>query len=72
MKKLILIGILLLRIFTNDGWVCDKRNSKVKTQPVETFRFIRRPSRKGRKKFKLHHNIFYNSAVCQQVHYIHR
>jgi len=50
MKKLILIGILLLRIFTNDGWICEKRNSKIKLQPVETFRFIRRPSRKGRKK----------------------
>ena len=68
MKKLILIGILLLRIFTNDGWVCDKRNSKIKNQPVETFRFIRRPSKKGRKKSKLRHNIFYNTLYGLQFH----
>lgn len=71
MRKVFLIVILFFRLFTNDGWFCENRNSKVKTQPPEIFRFIRRPSKRGKKKTKLQNNIYYNTDVCQEFHYNH-
>ena len=51
MKKTLLISLLLIRLFTNQGWFNENRNIKPRhLQSPEIFRFIRRPSKRGKKK----------------------
>jgi hypothetical protein len=51
MKKAILPILILIRLLTNDGLFNENRNAKVKQQPPEVLRFIRKPAKKGRKLF---------------------
>ena len=51
MKRIILPILILIRLLTNDGFFNENRNIKIKQQPGEIIRFIRRPAKKGRKLF---------------------
>ena len=51
MNKIILSFLITLRLLTNDGIMLENRRPQPKRQPVEVFRFIRRPTKKGRKLF---------------------
>ena len=51
MKRVILSVLITLRLLTNDGMMLENRRPQPKRQPVEVFRFIRRPAKKGRKLF---------------------
>ena len=52
MKKIILPIIILIRLLTNDGFFNENRNIKIKQQAGEIIRFIKRPAKKGRKRFR--------------------
>jgi hypothetical protein len=39
----------MMRLLTNDGMMLENRRPQPKRQPIEIFRFIRRPAKKGRK-----------------------
>ena len=52
MKRIILPILILIRLLTNDGFFNENRNIKIKQQAGEIIRFIKRPAKKGRKKFK--------------------
>jgi len=51
MKEKIIIILIIIRLLTNDGIFLQNRRPIPKKLPVEVFRFIRRPSKKGRKLF---------------------
>jgi hypothetical protein len=50
MKRLFLIGLLIIRLIANEGVFLNARRIPPKRQPTEVFRFIRRPAKKGKKK----------------------
>ena len=50
MKKIFLIGLLVIRLITNEGVFNEGRRPQPKRQPTEVIRFIRRPAKRGRKK----------------------
>jgi len=50
MKKIILIGLMIARLITNEGLFNENRRPQPKRQPAEVIRFIRRPAKRGRKK----------------------
>ena len=50
MKKIFLIGLLVMRLITNEGIFNEGRRPQPKRQPTEVIRFIRRPAKRGRKK----------------------
>ena len=52
MKKLILLSVMLFRLFTHDGIFLSQRKMPPKPQPDEVRVVIRRPWKKGKKKFK--------------------
>ena len=52
MKSKLLFILILIRLLTNDGFFNENRNIKIKQQPSEIIRFIKRPARKGRKLFR--------------------
>ena len=52
MKKIFLIGLLVIRLITNEGVFNEGRRPQPKRQPAEVLRFIRRPAKRGRKKGK--------------------
>jgi hypothetical protein len=49
MKNKILLLIILLRLFTNDGFFNENRNVKVRQQPAEVRQSINRTWKKGSK-----------------------
>ena len=51
MKLAVLDFLIVLRLLTNDGIMLENRRPIPKRQPPEVFRFIRRPAKRGRKKF---------------------
>ena len=51
MRKILLPILILIRLLTNDGFFNENRNIKIKQQPGEIIRFIKRPAKKGRKLF---------------------
>jgi hypothetical protein len=53
MKLLILDILIVLRLLTNDGMMLENRRPIPKRQPVEVIRFVRRPAKRGRKKFRM-------------------
>jgi hypothetical protein len=52
MKRIILPILILIRLLTNDGFFNENRNIKIKQQSGEIIRFINRPAKKGRKRFR--------------------
>ena len=50
MKKVFLIGLMVMRLITNDGFFNENRRPQPKRQPTEVIRFIKRPAKRGRKK----------------------
>jgi hypothetical protein len=50
MKKILLIGLLIMRLITNEGVFLNARRIPPKKQFPEIIRFIRRPAKRGRKK----------------------
>jgi hypothetical protein len=52
MRKIILPILILIRLLTNDGFFNENRNIKIKQQAGEIIRFIKRPAKKGRKRFR--------------------
>ena len=50
MKKIFLIGLLVIRLITNEGVFNEGRRPQPKKQFPEIIRFIRRPAKIGRKK----------------------
>jgi len=52
MKSTLLLGLLVMRLITNEGVFNEGRRPQPKRQPTEIIRFIRRPAKKGRKKAK--------------------
>ena len=53
MKLLILDFLIVLRLLSNDGIMLENRRPIPKRQPPEVIRFVRRPAKRGRKKFKM-------------------
>ena len=53
MKLFILDTLIVLRLLTNDGIMLENRRPIPKRQPPEVIRFVRRPAKRGRKKFKM-------------------
>jgi hypothetical protein len=53
MKLAILDILIVLRLLTNDGMMLENRRPIPKRQPVEVIRFVRRPAKRGRKKFRM-------------------
>jgi hypothetical protein len=54
MKKIFLIGLLAMRLITNEGVFNENRRPQPKRQFPEIIRFIRRPAKRGRKKAKFY------------------
>ena len=52
MKRIILPILIFIRLLTNDGFFNENRNIKIKQQAGEIIRFIKRPAKKGRKRFR--------------------
>jgi hypothetical protein len=50
MKSIFLLGVLVMRLVTNEGIFNEGRRPQPKRQPAEVIRFIRRPAKRGRKK----------------------
>ncbi|CAF34221.1 hypothetical protein S-PM2d156 [Synechococcus phage S-PM2] len=50
MKSTFLLGLLVMRLITNEGVFNEGRRPQPKRQPTEVTRFIRRPAKRGRKK----------------------
>ena len=50
MKKIFLIGLLAMRLITNEGVFNEGRRPQPKRQFPEIIRFIRRPAKRGKKK----------------------
>ena len=53
MKLLILDFLIVLRLLSNDGIMLENRRPIPKRQPPEVIRFVRRPAKRGRKKFRM-------------------
>jgi len=53
MKLAILDFLIVLRLLTNDGIMLENRRPIPKRQPPEVIRFVRRPAKRGRKKFRM-------------------
>jgi len=53
MKLAVLDFLIVLRLLTNDGMMLENRRPIPKRQPPEVFRFIIRPAKRGRKKFRM-------------------
>ena len=53
MKKAVLLILIIIRLLTNDGVLIQNRKPPPKRQPVEVFRFIKRPAKRGRKKLTI-------------------
>lgn len=51
MKFAILKLLILVRLLTNDGIMLENRRHIPKRQPPEVIRFMRRPARRGSKKY---------------------
>ena len=51
MRKYILLVVMLFRLFTHDGIFLSQRRIPPKPQPAEVRVSIRRPWKKGKKKF---------------------
>jgi len=51
MRKKILPLLILLRLITNDWMMLENRSPKPKPQPAEVSRFIRRPAKRGKRRF---------------------
>ena len=51
MKSKLLLIIILLRLITNDGIFLENRRPQPKRQSAEVLRFIRRPAKKGKKRY---------------------
>lgn len=51
MKGALIIGLIIIRLITNDGVFLNARRPQPKRTPTEVVRFIRRPAKKGKKKF---------------------
>ena len=62
MKSAFLLGLLIMRLITNEGIFNEGRRPQPKRQPAEVIRFIRRPAKRGRKKawFIIEQTDFYN------------
>jgi hypothetical protein len=52
MKKLILLAVVLFRLLTHDGIFLSQRRVPPKPQPAEVRVAIRRPWKRGKKKFR--------------------
>lgn len=50
-KGIILELLIIFRLLTNDGIFLENRRPVIKNQSPEIFRFIRRPARRGRKRW---------------------
>jgi hypothetical protein len=50
MKSTLLLGLLIMRLITNEGVFNEGRRPQPKRQFPEIIRFIRRPAKRGRKK----------------------
>ncbi len=53
MKRKVLSLLVLIRLLTNDGIMLENRRPIPKRQPPEVIRFVRRPAKRGRKKFRM-------------------
>ena len=53
MKLIILDFLIIIRLLTNDGMMLENRRPIPKRQPPEVVRFVRRPAKRGRKKFRM-------------------
>jgi hypothetical protein len=53
MKLIILDFLIIIRLLTNDGIMLENRRPIPKRQPPEVVRFVRRPAKRGRKKFRM-------------------
>lgn len=51
MRKVILEALLITRLFTNDGVFLESRRIPVKKQSTDLMVAIRRPWKRGKKKF---------------------
>ena len=51
MKLFFLDLLIVLRLLTNDGLMLENRRPISKSLAPEVIRFVRRPARRGRKKF---------------------
>lgn len=50
LRSIFLELLIVFRLITNDGIFLENRRPVVRLQSSETFRFIRRPARRGEKK----------------------
>jgi hypothetical protein len=53
MKRIVVHLLILARLLTHDGIMLENRRPIPKKQPPEVIRFIRRPAKRGRKKFRM-------------------
>ena len=53
MKLIILDFLIIIILLTNDGIMLENIRPIPKRQPPEVVRFVRRPAKRGRKKFRM-------------------